>query len=270
MKPKKVYWDASCFISLISGDDPIEGPRASICEDILNNARNDKVEIFTSVWTIVETIRPKSTPDVPPLPDWAQLLNAKNDEDELLFPEAIEEFAKFFTYFKKKTAPSRLLPEEKAIKIRQMFDWKWIRLVQVTPAIAHRSVDIARAHNMKPGDAVHVATALNRECELIHRWDKDFRRTDSLIPSKDPEWMTVQAQPELPLSTPTLLLDGGINAQEANEHETNPAYSAPVRGSDEGRAESEATGEAKVTATDPEAPEKPKAASEGGLGGDDS
>ena len=47
MKPKKVYWDASCFISLISGDDPIESPRASICEDILNNARNDKVEIFT-------------------------------------------------------------------------------------------------------------------------------------------------------------------------------------------------------------------------------
>lgn len=202
MKPTKVYWDASCFIGLISGDQPSEAPRASICEDILHNARNDQILIFTSVWTIAETVRPKSLPEVFPLPDWAQLLDAKNKEGELVFPTATEEFSKLWAYFKKGTAPSRILPEDQATKIRLMFDWKWIRLVQVTPAIAHRAVEIARQHNMKPGDATHVATALNRDCELIHRWDKDFSRTDSLIPSKSPEWMSVQAQPTLPLSPP--------------------------------------------------------------------
>lgn len=278
MKPQKVYWDSSCFISFISGDHPAEAPRASICEDILNNARNDEIQIFTSVWTIAETIRPKSPPEIVPLPNWAQLLNSKNPKCKLLFPEAIEELSKLWAYFHKGTAPSRILPEPQAIKIRQMFDWKWIRLVQVTPAIAHRSVEIARAHNMKPGDAIHVATALNRECEVIHRWDKDFSRTDSLVPSKDPEWMTAQPHPELPLSLPSLFLasasseldnnEGTTNAQEGNDRETDSAHPAPVRGSDEGCAKSETAREATIQAAQAEAPEKPKAAEEGGLVGD--
>lgn len=202
MKPLKVYWDASCFISFISGDQPTEAPRASICEDILNHARSeeDKIWIYTSVWTIAETVRPKSIITPPPLPEWAHLLDAKDKEGNTLYPEAMDKLAELWEYHSKGTAPTRILPEQQSTKIRLMFDWKWVRLMQVTPAIAHRAVEIARLHNMKPGDAIHVATALDRVCDIIQRWDKDFSRTDSLIPSKDPERMTIPpAILELPL-----------------------------------------------------------------------
>jgi predicted nucleic acid-binding protein len=193
MKPQKVYWDASCFISFVSGDQSDEAPRASICEDILNHVRDeeDKIRLYTSVWTIAETIRPKSIITPPPLPDWAHLLGAKDKDGNTLYPKAIDKLKELWEYHAKSTAPTRILPEQQATKIRQMFDWKWIRLVQVTPAIAHRAVEIARMHNMRPGDAIHVATALDRACDIIHKWDKDFSRTDGLIPSKDPEWMSI-------------------------------------------------------------------------------
>lgn len=194
MKPKKVYWDSSCFISLLSGDQSNEAPRASICEDILNHARNDQILLYTSVWTIAETIRPRSVWAGEPLPEWAKLLEKTDDKGNLLYPRATKELQELWTYFKKNTAPTRVLPESQATRIRQMFEWKWIRLVQVIPAIAHKAVEIARDKNMKAGDAVHVATALNRGCDVIHRWDKDFRRTDALLQSCDPDWMTPQSQ----------------------------------------------------------------------------
>jgi predicted nucleic acid-binding protein len=202
MKPKKVYWDTSCFISLVSGDQENEAPRASICEDILHHARNEQLQIFTSVWTIAETIWPKSKFVPEPLPEWSQLLQARN-KDGLIYPKAGDELQMLWTYFKRNTTPTRILPESQATRIRQMFEWKFIHLVQVIPAIAHKAVDIAREKNLKPGDAVHVATALHRGCDVIHRWDKDFEKSDSLVKSCEPDWMTDRSQQRLALKPPT-------------------------------------------------------------------
>jgi predicted nucleic acid-binding protein len=192
MAPKKVYWDTSCFISYLSGTRPEEVARSLICEDILKHARNDEVEIWTSVYTIVETIRPKSAYQPSPAPLWAELLNTKDKDGKILHPEAASEFDKIWNYYKKSTLPTRLLAEDQALRIKQMFDWSWIRKIQVIPVIAHKAAEIARAHNMKPGDSVHVASALHRNCEVIHRWDRDYARTDSLIPSQDPLRMAPQ------------------------------------------------------------------------------
>ena len=203
MKPKKVYWDTSCFISLVSGDHENEAPRGSICEDILHHARNDEIQIFTSVWTIAETIRPRSKFVPAPLPEWSKLLLATDKDGALVYPKAGDELQNLWTYFKRNTAPTRILPEAQATRIRQMFEWKFIHLVQVIPAIAHKAVEIAREKNLKPGDAVHVATALHRGCDVIHRWDRDYERTDSLVRSCEPDWMTDRSQGRLALEAGT-------------------------------------------------------------------
>jgi predicted nucleic acid-binding protein len=191
---KKVYWDTSIFISYLSSTHPAEVARAEIAEDILKHARAGDLEVWTSVWTIVETIRPKSVvPENFPLPIWAGLLNAADKDGALLQPTASVDFAKIWTYFKRNTLPARLIPEADAQKIKDMFDWPWIKKIDIVPAISHRAAEIARAHNMKGGDSLHVASALHRQCEVLQRWDRDYQKTNDLIPSQDPERMSSQA-----------------------------------------------------------------------------
>jgi predicted nucleic acid-binding protein len=192
MSSRKVYWDTSCFIALLSGGHPDEVDRSSICEDVLQHARSDDIEIWTSTWTIVETVRPKATRELPPVPLWAELLNQADEKGTLLHPNASQEFEKIWHYYHRRTGPTRLLADEQALKIRQMFDWPWIRKIQVIPVIAHRAAEIARSHNMKPGDALHVASALFRNCDAIHHWDRHFNRTDDLIRSENPSRISPQ------------------------------------------------------------------------------
>jgi predicted nucleic acid-binding protein len=197
MAPQKVYWDTSCFISYLSGTHPDELARALICEDILQHAKNDEIEIWTSVWTIVETIRPRTVCPPSPLPLWAELLKGKDQKGNLIHPEASSEFENIWTYYKRNTVPSRLLSEDHALRIKQMFDWPWIKKIQVIPVISHRAAEIARSHNMKAGDALHVASALYRNCDVLQRWDRDYTRTDALIPSQDPVRLSPQNLLEL-------------------------------------------------------------------------
>jgi predicted nucleic acid-binding protein len=181
MALKRVYWDTSCFISYLSGTHPEEIARSLVCEDVLKYARNDQIEIWTSVFTIVETIRPKAIFQPSPVPIWAELLKAKDSKGNVLHPDAYSEFDKIWNYYKKNTLPSRHLSDDQIQTIKQMFDWSWIRKIQVIPVIAHKAVEIARNHNMKPADSLHVASALHRNCDAIQRWDRDYSRTDTLI-----------------------------------------------------------------------------------------
>jgi predicted nucleic acid-binding protein len=76
MAIQKIYWDTSCFIAYLSIPHPEEQIRALVCRDILHHAQNDKVELVTSSWTIVETIRPKLEYKPSPIPQWADALEA--------------------------------------------------------------------------------------------------------------------------------------------------------------------------------------------------
>ncbi len=189
---KKIYWDTSCFISYLSGDHEDEKSRSEICKDVLKHARDGSIEIWTSVWTIVETIRPKERYQPSSPPPWAVLLNTPDEKGNLPYPRALGEFDQIWNYYKKNTLPARLLTEQQAALIRGMFDWPWIRKIQVGPAIAHKAAEIARSHNMKAADSLHVASALSRSCEVLQRWDRDYRRTDTLIPSEEPKRLSTQ------------------------------------------------------------------------------
>ncbi len=193
MSVKKVYWDTSCFISFLSSSHPEETTRAAICEDILNHAKDGKIELWTSVWTMVETIRPKApVPNSFAPPSWAIALDAVNSNGDLIYPDGKRQFATMWQYYNRATLPTRMLTEAESQRIKGMFEWPWIKKIDVVPNIALKAADIARARNMRPGDSIHVASALARQCDVLHRWDRDYKRTDELIPSEEPKRMSAQ------------------------------------------------------------------------------
>lgn len=63
---KRLYWDTSVFLCFLSEE---EHERRRICEDILQHARDGQLELITSMYTIVEVIRPKGIKHPVPLTD---------------------------------------------------------------------------------------------------------------------------------------------------------------------------------------------------------
>jgi predicted nucleic acid-binding protein len=182
---RRFYWDSSCFVGYLSANT--EWQRHSICLDVLDHARAGNVEIWTSCWTLVETMRPRDRYSPQPLPDWSRALRATDDKGNQLYPNAEAELQALWDFYKRNTMPSRILPLEQAEKIRLMFSWPWIKKIQVVPTIATHAAEIARQHNLKPADSLHVASALARKCDYLHCFDRHFDKTDHLIRSKEPE-----------------------------------------------------------------------------------
>jgi predicted nucleic acid-binding protein len=189
-----VYWDSSCFISLLSAQHPAERDRAVICQDVLHHAQNDYVEIWTSVWTIVETIRPKEDYQPTALPAWSEALRQIDKSGSLIYPSAISELEKVWNYYDRHTLPTRKLSKQQSEKIQQMFAWPFIKTVQIEQTSAYQAAEIARECNMKAADSLHVASAIARKCGVIQRWDRDYEKTDHLIRSEEPKMMTPQQQ----------------------------------------------------------------------------
>lgn len=186
MATQKVYWDTSCFISFISGDHDDEWQRALICRDVMRNARDGQIELYTSVFTIAETIRPKELYVPSPKPEWAHLLAEPDKAGVVPYPKAELHFENIWAFYTRHTLKTRLLSEHEATMIKKMFMWRWINKIDVFPAIADRAAEISRTHNIKAADSIHVASALSKGCDVLHRWDKDYENTDSLIRSIDP------------------------------------------------------------------------------------
>src|SRR2546426_3764531 len=122
-----------------------EAARRRVCEDILHHAQDRKIEIWTSTWTIVEVVRPKRSS----LP-----------------------------------ASSKLTPAQIG-QIQAMFEWDWLKKVQVNQIIATKAVELQRDCNLKPGDSVHAATAIRIRADVLQRWDRDFNRISRIIPVED-------------------------------------------------------------------------------------
>jgi len=193
----------------------------------------------------------------------------------------------------------------KSLFKRLLTSGRYILLVQDTVLVAERARNLRWAHGLtfRGADAIHIASAMEMKCDEFLTWDNrihgqaealanlglpihypcdtgslpmEYRQQNLLIPAAaDAEAATDQEGQQL-TDTEVPTNESGKEAtsdtKAGDEHETDPTHPAPVRGSDEGRVESEAPGEAPRSA--PEEPpakvelasEKPKAASEGGLG----
>src|SRR5215510_4295838 len=96
-KKLSIYWDTSVFLCFLN---PEENERRLICEDILRHARDGKIKLYTSTYTIAEVIRPK----------------------------------------RKDIAASRKLTADELADIQGMFKWPWLAKIDVDQRVAERAV----------------------------------------------------------------------------------------------------------------------------------
>ena len=90
-----------------------------------------------------------------------------------------------------------------------MFEWPFVKKLYVDERVARKAVEFSRQFGLKPGDAVHVASAIIGKCNLLQKWDKDFDKVKHLIAVEEPTRITAQKslfEATIPLgqeSTPT-------------------------------------------------------------------
>lgn len=63
------------------------------------------------------------------------------------------------------------LPEDKATKLRAFFRRSYIRVYNLTRGIAESAQDLVWHHDVRPKDAVHVATAIELKVPTLETFD---------------------------------------------------------------------------------------------------
>jgi predicted nucleic acid-binding protein len=232
-EPRKLYWDSSCFISFLNAD---EESRRLICEDILTHARNNAVEIWTSTYTIAEVVRPQRQGKAP-LPAWAvKAIEAIEEE----FPDARNELETLWRRYQPSDPAMRLTATE-TDQISQMFEWEYIKKINVSELVAKEAVKLARDYGLKPADSIHAASAITKKVDVLQKWDRDFDRVSHLISVEEPKMISVQ----LPIFAllDTLNASKPEDLQDAKAGETEPKTSVTITtglsGSGNGLASSE-------------------------------
>jgi predicted nucleic acid-binding protein len=129
-----------------------EKRRREICEDILTHAQSGDIVLYTSTYAIAEVIRPK----------------AKN------------------------LPGSAKLTTEEIEKINGMFQWHWLKKIDVDQRVAMHAASLARDFNLYPADAIHAASAIPRKVQVLQRWDRDFNKIGHLIKVEDPQMITLE------------------------------------------------------------------------------
>jgi predicted nucleic acid-binding protein len=89
-----------------------------------------------------------------------------------------------------------ILPEDDNERILSFFENEFIVFVEVDRLIGEHANRLCREHSIRPGDAVHHASALRAKCDVLLLWDPYFGsiiRPDIRI--EEPE---IQGQTELP------------------------------------------------------------------------
>lgn len=147
--PRRIYWDTTCFICFLNKS---ELNRRAICEDILRNAKQGNVIIFTSTFTIAEVIYPKRSTI---------------------------------------SSPRNLTPQE-IEKISGMFRWPWLKKIDNDQRVSFRAVELSRDYGLLPADAIHAATAILHSVDALQRWDRDFDAISHLVPVEYPTRISTQ------------------------------------------------------------------------------
>lgn len=129
-KTPKYYWDACIWIELINNPD---GVRGQCCKHVLNLARENKCEIWTSSFTLAEVIKRKCD---------GKGASIQQEKDEA-FEDLIEqEFVK------------KVSVDVDIAKVAR-------RLLRRFPKIG------------KPQDGIHVATCLMENLDELHTFDRE-------------------------------------------------------------------------------------------------
>lgn len=183
-EPEKKYWDSSCFICFLNkGEDH----RRAICEDVLRQARDGNIEIWTSTWTIAEVVRPKRA-GTQPLPDWAVKAIGLLEKDH---PKIKGEMEALWKRYQVGNPAVKLTPAQIDI-ISKMFQWDFIKKIDLDERVGTKAVEIARDYQLKPPDAVHFASAIIAKTPVFQAWDRDFDSINHLVRVEEPQFISAQ------------------------------------------------------------------------------
>lgn len=159
--PDRFYWDACVFLSYING----VSDRLPVLDDFLSRARKAEFEIVTSTWSITE------------------VAFAETERDNSALDPAIE------------AQIDRLWADRRAIKLIEVHE-----IIQRKARGLMREA-IARGWSLKPGDATHLASAINTGAKRFLTYDGDLKKFAELIDMPVEEPMLDQAV--LGFTTPT-------------------------------------------------------------------
>ena len=154
-KQRRVYWDASVFLSLFQkGSTPQLLHQRDQAIRLLEVVRDDNSFVITSALTLAESRRGDN---MPPLPG--------------------DEYATLKAFFKH----------------------SYIEVVPVDRAIAELAAEYGERFNLKPGDAVQLATAVRVKADVLLAWDRDFHRKEAMagapIAIEEPKWVGKERLP---------------------------------------------------------------------------
>lgn len=82
-----------------------------------------------------------------------------------------------------------ILTEEEEQRIDDFFKHDYIKLLAVDRGLAEHARKLARTHNLRPADAIHLASAIRARADEFLTWDKDFPKiTIEAVTIKEPYW----------------------------------------------------------------------------------
>jgi predicted nucleic acid-binding protein len=148
-KLRAIYWDSSVFLCFLRKH---EGERRAICEDILRHARDGKVTLYTSSFTITEVIQP----------------------------------------LRMETTGPRPLSSDEVADLQGMFHWPWVKKISLDHRVAQDAVNLGITYSLSAADAIHAASAILAKVDVLQRWEKNagLERICRLVPVETPRMLT--------------------------------------------------------------------------------
>jgi len=90
--------------------------------------------------------------------------------------------------FKKRNHPALTEVEEQ--KIDAFFKHEYIKLVTLDRPVAEHARKLARVYNLRPIDAVHLASAIRAKADQLLTWDSDFpHKIIEGVQIREPYWL---------------------------------------------------------------------------------
>ena len=106
--------------------------------------------------------------------------------------------------------------------------WPWLKKIQIHEDLAISASRLARAHGLKPADAIHAATAISEQVTELQKWDSDFSKIAHLISVTEPTYLS-----QLPLLLQTSRPIGPTPTDFKGDSSTEPLQLSSQSGDDE-------------------------------------
>jgi predicted nucleic acid-binding protein len=96
-------------------------------------------------------------------------------------------------------------------QIGRFFDNDYIHVIQLTRRIATEAAKISLRYKIKPPDAIHLATAIASNCQVVHTYDEVLLRHDAKV-----------GAPPLTITTPPPAQKGLFDSADESEGDDEP------------------------------------------------